>query len=146
MVDWNTSTPRRAGIILTDKKYYYLAIDSNSGDITDFGGRVIYTYEDAILGAIREFNEETLFVFPNISWVEIYRSDALIDDDVVIFIVNVKYDVHEYKTKFLEKKRSALYTEIKNIIRISKNRNDEKNLVYRDKFYPLISNCMKLII
>lgn len=146
MVDWNSSMPRRAGIILSDKKYYYLAIDTNSGDITDFGGRVIYPYEDAILGAIREFEEETLFVFPKISWMDLYRGDALIDDDIVIFIVDIKYDVHHYKTKFLEKKNVALYSEISNIIRIGKNRKDEKNDLYRSKIYPLLKNCIGLII
>ena len=146
MVNWTVSNPKRAGIILSDKKYYYMAIDTNTNDITDFGGKVIYSYEDAISGAIREFSEETLFVFPKIRWEDIYHGDALIDDDIVIFIVEVRYDVHEYKTKFLERKNLMLYSEINNIIRISKNRNEAKNQSYQSRFYPLIRNCVNLII
>jgi len=143
-VNWNSSRPKRAGIILYDDNYYYLAIDTKTGDITDCGGKVIYPHEDAITGAIREFNEETLFVFPKIEWMDLYNSDVLIDDDIVIFLLKINYNVHDYKQKFLEKKSVSLYTEISNIIRINKDGKNKE--LYKDKIYPLIKNCMSLIL
>jgi hypothetical protein len=156
-INWNISNPKRSGVIIHDKKNYYLGIDSASGDITDFGGRVIYSYEDAISGAIREFEEETLFTFPKIEWTDIfYNSEVLVDDDLVIFLVEVNYDVQKYITEFTKRKEQLLYVEISDIFvipkedlgkseELGKNEEREKD-PRRYKIYPLIYNCIKLII
>ena len=60
--------PRRAGVIIytvsNGRLYFAMGLDSNTHDLTDFGGTVEYeTDENAVKGALREFSEETLGIF-----------------------------------------------------------------------------------
>jgi len=61
---------KRAGIVpyvIKDNQIYFLfARDSKTNEITDCGGGVKLD-EPTILGAIREFSEETCHAFPNLS-------------------------------------------------------------------------------
>lgn len=157
MINWTSSNPKRAGIILYDKDYYYLGIDTITGDVTDFGGRIIYSYEDAISGAIREFQEETLFCFPKVEWLDIYNSEVLIDHDIAIFLVKIDYNFDEYKKIFDQKQSLRIHSEIRDIIKIRKNDRDGGNYRNRknedgandekiENIYPLIKNCLSEII
>jgi hypothetical protein len=45
-----------------------MGVDSQSHDLTDFGGGVSYGKDgDAVTGALREFREETLAIFPTLT-------------------------------------------------------------------------------
>lgn len=82
-INLDTVRPSRAGVILYTKingEYYFgLGIDTLSGEYTDFGGGISYkekSDKNVIMGALREFNEETLGIFGTIDYNEV--SDCLV--------------------------------------------------------------------
>ena len=109
----------RAGIIpyfvKDNKKYFGLGVDNKYGSLTDFGGGVKITFENVIEGAIREFKEETLNVFPNISSSMIKNGIAVYNDHVVIIFVKFSlnyFHIDAIKRNFLEKAEKRQHLEI----------------------------------
>ncbi len=82
-LDLTIIKPPRAGIILYTKykneHYFGLGIDTNSKEITDFGGGISYKErdKDVISGALREFKEETLGI------LDLNYQDVI--DDIVLY-------------------------------------------------------------
>ncbi len=79
-------TPQRAGVILYTVKdgelLFGLGIDTRSRQLTDFGGGVSYRKDlNAIFGALREFDEESLRI------IDPLTIDQIIDCPVI-------YDLH----------------------------------------------------
>jgi hypothetical protein len=114
-INWKNSRPRRAGIVLFDNEGFYLGVDTRTGDLTDFGGQVTYANEDAITGAIREYNEETLDVFPNLDWLDVYNCNVIVTHSVVIFLVHVSGSMIRYLDFFQDKMVNMKFSELKGI-------------------------------
>ena len=107
--------PQRAGIIpytvVNGAIYLGMALDSRTHDLTDFGGGVIYrTDRDAIRGALREFEEETLSIFEPISSEDIGHCPVIYDDRNLIVFVHIDIDPDTVCLAFNEKFEKALET------------------------------------
>lgn len=99
-IDLNLIRPRRAGVIVSvwweGIRYFCFGKDWDSGEMTDFGGSVMYKKrhgrkkdKNVITGALREFEEETLRVFGTISEQTILNGQNLCllnQDTLVIFV------------------------------------------------------------
>lgn len=114
-LDLEKVKPRRAGVIpftiVDGQKWFCLGVDAKTGDLSDFGGRVEYGRDgDAVTGALREFEEESLGCFSDIVIERKDVDDCVavhnITSDVIIF---VKFDVkmEEVVSKFEKTKEEA---------------------------------------
>ena len=91
-IDLNVVKPQRAGVIMYTKHnneiYYGLGVDAASKEITDFGGGISYKERDknVILGALREFKEETLNIFGPIDYIDILDAPVIYNkQNLIIF-------------------------------------------------------------
>jgi len=96
----NVRPKRAGGIIYTEyggATFFGLGIDSKSHDITDFGGGMLYTIckpnsttpidRDVVHGALREFREETLGIFEDITVSDVESCPVIYDSaNLIIFI------------------------------------------------------------
>lgn len=91
-VDTNVVCPSRAGIIIYTichgQMYFGVGLDAQTHDLTDFGGRVEYkTDGNAIRGAIREFEEETLHIFDPLTEDMLIYAPVIYDrSNLIIFL------------------------------------------------------------
>lgn len=89
--------PSRAGIIMYTsfhgQIYLGVGLDAQSHDLTDFGGRVQYAIDgNAICGAIREFEEETLHIFDPLTEEMLSHSPVIYDRHNLIIFLHL--DIH----------------------------------------------------
>ena len=96
-VDLECVKPQRAGVIIYtvvgESTYFGLGLDSGTHDLTDFGGGVTYkTDQNAICGAIREFEEETLSIFETIKFDHIKQCPVIYDNNNLIVFIHMKID------------------------------------------------------
>lgn len=108
--------PQRAGIIIytvvNGAIYFGLGLDSRSHDLTDFGGGINYrTDENVISGAIREFNEETLDIFENITIENIKSCPVIYDNKNLIVFVHLNIDPELVSSSFQEKYKQVKYSQ-----------------------------------
>lgn len=84
--------PQRAGVIMytviNGLVEFGMGLDSESHDLTDFGGSIRYKYDrNVVIGALREFEEETLGIFETITRTDVEQCLVLYDDyNLIIFI------------------------------------------------------------
>lgn len=105
--------PQRAGVIIytvvNGSIYFGLGLDSRTHDLTDFGGGVIYKIDiDAIKGALREFEEETLGIFDSIRTEDIMQCPVIYDDRNLIIFVHLNVDPDTVCLSFNEKFKKAV--------------------------------------
>lgn len=86
--------PARAGVILytvvEGTTLFGLGLDSKTHDLTDFAGRVIYKYDGNVInGAMREFHEETLDIFNEVSNEELKTCPVLYDENNLIIFIHI---------------------------------------------------------
>lgn len=141
-VNWTTSKPSRSGIILYDKKGLYLGVDNNSKDLTDLGGEIHYIYEDAILGAIREYEEESLKCLPKLNWLQLYSSYVILGNSIVIFLVKIDQDkkIEDYIEAFRNIKKTKRYLEISDIVYVPIEQ--VKNTKIYKRIKPLLDHAI----
>lgn len=94
-----SACPPRAGVILfstthdggRETLWFGLGTDSQSHDLTDFGGGVSYTRmrETAVQGALRELKEETLGIFGTLEPSDVAECPALLDAAMLLIFVRV---------------------------------------------------------
>ena len=107
-IDLNTIKPPRAGVIIYTKHhneiYYGLGIDNATKEITDFGGGISYKERDknVILGALREFKEETLGIFGNITYKEVLESPVIYNKHTLIIFKYVDLEPSMVRELFLQ--------------------------------------------
>ena len=85
--------PTRAGVILytkVDGEYFFaMGVDTRSGEYTDFGGGISYKEgadKNVIMGALREFDEETLGIFGSVDYDQVRDSLVLYNHfNLIIF-------------------------------------------------------------
>ena len=129
-IDLNLIKPSRAGVILYTKigneTYFGLGIDTGSKELTDFGGGISYKErdKDVILGALREFKEETLGIFP--TKVEDVLESLVIynGQNLTIFKSIVVEDVEELcylRHLFLKTHQKQSHAEVSDIVWMTMN-------------------------
>lgn len=96
-LDMKYVKPQRAGVIIytvyEGTTYFCLGLDSNTHELTDFGGSVKYKIDGTpVVGALREFEEETLSIFDTISPEDIKHYPVLYDDHNMIIFINMHVD------------------------------------------------------
>lgn len=90
-IDTLNVKPQRGGVILytvyNNIIYIGLGVDAPTHDLTDFAGGITYKKENIIEGSLREFQEETLNIFENITLESIMDCLVLYEkNNFVIFI------------------------------------------------------------
>lgn len=105
--------PQRAGVIIytvvNGSIYFGLGLDSRTHDLTDFGGGVYYKLDtNAIRGALREFEEETLGIFDPISPTDITQCPVVYDNRNLIIFVHMNVDPETVCFTFNEKFRKIV--------------------------------------
>lgn len=104
-IDPKRVLPQRAGVIIytmvEDTIYIGLGLDSRSHDLTDFGGSVKYRADgNAIVGALREFQEETLDIFEPLKIQDIKDCPVIYDENNLIIFINLNIDPNVVSQKF----------------------------------------------
>ena len=89
--------PQRAGVIIytvvNGAIFFGLGLDSSTHDLTDFGGGVMYkTDKNAVRGALREFEEETLQIFEVITPDDVKTCPVVYDSRNLIIFVHLNLD------------------------------------------------------
>ena len=100
----------RAGAVVYTKKdgvtYFCLGVDTQSGNLTDFGGGV-KKEEDVIVGGLRELEEESLGVFGHITPDMISKTVSFYSYNMIITFIPVKVDIErvtkEFNKRLIEK-------------------------------------------
>ena len=107
-VDWNRFQPNRAGVIVytihDGRILFGLGLDRRYRELTDFGGGVRYTKDkSAVVGALREFMEESLYTFGAISPSDVCNSLVTYSPQTAILIVYIPCDPIESSIVFRER-------------------------------------------
>lgn len=106
----------RAGVIIytkyCDKTYFCLGVDTESGNLTDFGGGVKKD-ENIIQGGLRELAEESLGVFenPNIDDAIVFHSNR-----VAIMFVQMNVDPQKITNDFKQRIEEHQQPEVCDIV------------------------------
>lgn len=157
-IDWNKIRPRRAGVIVyydnpeTKERNFCLGIDRVYNEITDFSGGISYKNDKtALVGALREFNEESLGVFGKIKQDIILKSLVVYNYTTMVIFINFESICpNEITTNFNNRvtKNSEVSSliwlaesEFKNLIIHNKNNNNNK--MY-DRIRLLLESANKL--
>lgn len=128
---------KRAGIIPyivnnEGQRIYALGVDTRFGSLTDFGGGVKKGKETVIEAALREFKEETLGVFKNVSNKSIKNDVAIYNDNILIIFVKVNVDPDYLNLMFLSNSiRTKTPLEVNNIAWIP----EDKFIIIANKFH-----------
>lgn len=112
-LDLQLIRPQRAGIILYTVRnkvlYFGLGVDARTSDLTDFAGRVNYNLDtDAMQGAIREFNEETLDIFRGLTRERLEDALALYDNHNLVIFLRVRVDPDHVCRTFANKHQQVM--------------------------------------
>ena len=120
----NTLKQCRAGVIVytiyKSKMYFILGIDTESGNITDFGGGISMKRENALTGGLREFSEETLGVFGNVDVEEIKNCVAVYDSKNIIIFLPFDVNIQSKYTEFLKRVKQVKNPEVKDLSILNK--------------------------
>lgn len=108
-IDWNVVKPIRAGIIVYNRDTYgnvrlCMGVDANYGEITDFGGGISYRRDKTtLLGALREFMEESHGIFGKYKPENLSDSLAIYNDYMIIIFLQINVDPLEVRKSFYSK-------------------------------------------
>lgn len=124
----------RAGIILYNKDWFGLGIDTKTGELTDFGGGVsVKKKETVIEGALREFHEETLSVYP-LTYKDIENSVVMYNQYNLLIFKFINADPFKISADFIEKCKHVNNPEVSGIKWLSWT--EFKNCIdHRDKLF-----------
>ena len=147
-LDLSIIKPPRAGIIMYTKInnefYFGLGIDNASKEITDFGGGISYKERDknVILGALREFKEETLNILP-LNYVDVIDSPVIYNNNNLIIFKYVEDDPDLLRHWFLDAYRQSIdIPEVCDIIWM--NTNELKQCIMtRGKMFFRVQNFLQ---
>lgn len=112
-LDLDHVRPKRAGIIIYTVKdgsvYFGLGVDTKTHDLTDFGGGVSYkTDNNAVRGAIREFEEESLEIFESLTFNDIEHCPVIYDKNNLIIFLHIDIDPDAVSEAFNAKYKSVM--------------------------------------
>ncbi len=147
-LDLNTIKPPRAGVIIYTKIdneiYFGLGIDNASKEITDFGGGISYKERDknVILGALREFKEETLGIFGSLSYMDVIDSPVIYNTLNLIIFKYIDMDPDLINHLFLEAYQNHINPEVSGILWM--NTNEFKHCIMtRGKMFFRVQNFLQ---
>lgn len=131
--------PQRAGVIVytvvNNAIYFGLGVDSKTHDLTDFGGGVLYDIDgNAIIGAMREFHEETLEIFDKITPEDIKNCPVLYDEHNLIIFVHIDVNPDEVSKNFNIKYKAIV--EENNRLKVENKNNIDKDKPMHKIYYP----------
>lgn len=134
-LDLSTMKPARGGVIISTVvngvRYFGFGVDWKTGEVTDFGGGIYYGNgvgrrrcrrwidKNAIDGCLREFKEESLSVFPEITAVELKRATVLHTEKMMILIVPLDVCLVSVCRKFNRLMAMRTHHEIRDICWLS---------------------------
>lgn len=123
-LDVNKDFHVRAGAIIytkdRDKTYFCLGVDTQSGDLTDFGGGV-KRYETVIEGGLRELKEESEGIFGNLTVQDVNETLCFHTDNMAISFIPVEGDMNKYVKEFRKKVKNNPNPEVCDIVWLSKD-------------------------
>lgn len=106
-IDLIVVRPHRAGVILYTKInniiYFGIGVDTITKEYTDFGGGISYKEKydkNVITGALREFNEETLDIFGEVTYDDVSDSLAIYDYHNLIIFKYTNQNMQLIETSF----------------------------------------------
>jgi hypothetical protein len=163
--------------VIEGMKWYGLGQDWKTGEITDYGGGIYYGQDDngrvigrksrcnyhsprarkekckidknVVQGCLREFREESLNVYPEITSEILNNSTALFTEKMMIIIIPLDVDPVKISKLFSEKVSKLEYHEIKSIFWIPDFILKEKLLLNKSfpsspfKLYSKVSTLLK---
>lgn len=96
-LDLDYVRPDRGGVIIYTKYgntvYFGLGVDAESHEFTDFAGGISYKQDNNVIdGSLREFSEEALRIFGDITSDMISECPVLYDQRNCIIFIHVKVD------------------------------------------------------
>lgn len=110
-IDWSQQQQRRSGVIVYTtygrRVLFLLGIDTQSGNITDFGGGIKLKYETPLSGGLRELREESCGIFGDIEESDVSDHLAIYTNDLVIIFIHIKFDINFIMTEF-NKRRDVI--------------------------------------
>ncbi len=120
-VDWTRFKPKRGGVIVhtlhEGKTLFGLGLDRRYKEITDFGGGVKYSKDqNAVIGALREFMEESLYVFGPISPENVRDAMVTYTPQLAIILVNIQVDPRAASILFRERACTLDLPEVSDIV------------------------------
>ena len=176
-LDLSTVKPSRGGVIISTmfqgSRWFGFGQDWKTGEITDFGGGIYYGKDtvtgkvigrrdhgsgrgrrshidrNAIDGCLREFKEESLSVFPEISYSMIENSTVLHSKKMMIIIISLDVCPYKISESFHSRVSKMSHHEIKSIFWIPESEVKQKlsHNVYTKtspfKFYSKVCTLLK---
>lgn len=123
-IDWTRLRPKRAGVIpytfYQGKVIFGLGLDRRFHELTDFGGGIRYTKDrDAIVGALREFTEESLHVFGPMFPENIQNAIVSYTQIMAIFFVYVNVNPVHSSLLFQERVSTLDTPEVSDLVWLS---------------------------
>lgn len=119
-IDWDEYKPTRAGIlvysIVNNRIHIGMGIDSRFKELTDFGGGIKYRKDgNALNAAMREFFEETLYVFNPAELDSLEDCTIIYNAYTCVILVQIHEDIHRISTLYRSRKAVLNRTEISKI-------------------------------
>jgi hypothetical protein len=92
----------RCGVILYNRGYFGLFLDTKSGQLTDAGGSSM-PYENPIQAALREFKEESLNIFPFINVEQVANQLVVHNNHNLILFLIIDENIDKINKAFLRR-------------------------------------------
>lgn len=113
-------TPVRSGSIIYTKDkvgsiYFCLGVDTQSGNLTDFGGGV-KKGETIVDGGLRELEEESLGIFGHIDSTEVEETVTFHSSNMAIIFIPLQVNRNEITKQFNEKIQGKINPEVCDIV------------------------------
>lgn len=124
-IDWDKMRPLRGGVIVytilpTNENLFVLGIDREYGEITDFGGGIRYKDDqNALLGSLREFEEESLSIFNIPCQDDINKSLVIYSNKMMIIFIRIDFNPIEKLNLFHERVKTLENSEVSDLILIN---------------------------
>jgi len=120
-LNWSRVKPSRAGVIPyinTSKGVVFaFGLDTQYRELTDFGGGVSYKKDKtAVIGALREFKEESLGVFGDFSPKSVSDSFVIYNSEIMILFHKVNVEPETINEQFHKKLKNEESPEVCDIV------------------------------
>jgi hypothetical protein len=125
-LNWETYKPQRGGIIpymvsSEGNLKFALGLDYVHKELTDFGGGISYKKDgDAVVGSIREFDEESLGVFGEVKKEDLENCLTIYSNEMMIIFLKVDVNASEINKLFYQKLKQESEPEVCDIVWLEK--------------------------
>jgi len=139
-INWSKYRPQRAGVIpyitCGDKLLFALGLDANFRELTDFGGGVSYKKDKtAVVGALREFKEESLGIFGELTPKDVEKSIVVYNLEMMIIFYHTDVDPKDKNELFHDKLKKESNPEVCDVVwlneeELNKSLDPKSRLIY----------------